>query len=329
MTAHIACSMSISDDDELLHVGKGELHIHELIDRVCRLAFQRGYSFAYAGTWEKWDDGKNMLRMLLERAAADVEPLSPGDYEPRVVNHLPWPFAQDLTAEREAQWIGQCQVIKVTETESGFKPALKNHARLAKAIAMSAARRLQVDWLQAASSADRPPLRLALHGKLSGYSGFAPGLLEESVLSLCSLCPKHRLILLGGFGGFTARLVRQLLDRMPVKSMEAQAFLLRFSEPLDRPSLENRQPDIIDLNRALEDWIDRLGTAPPWNQHPLMTAADLIDALDQQCERLTHSPIESVLGLQPLTSDEAVRLMTTSDIDEVVKLLGRLLVKIS
>lgn len=324
MNTPIACSMSIADDDELLQVGKGELHIRELIDRVCRLAFQRGYSFAYAGTWEKWDEGKNMLRMLLERAAADVEPLSSGDYDPRVVNHLPWPYSRELTAEREAQWIGQCKVIKITEAESGLRPAIKNDERLAKAIAMSAARRRQAEWLQTASSIAKP-LRIALHGKLHGYSGFAPGLLEECVLSLRA---GHRLILLGGFGGFAARLVRQLLDQMPEKSTQAQTFLLRFSDPLDRLSLEKLQPDIIHLNRALEDWIDRLGTASPWNQHPLMTASDLIDAFDQQCARLSHSPIGSLLGLDPLTSDEAVRLMTTSDTDEVVNLLVKLLVNL-
>lgn len=335
----VAWSMSLEGSDEILCKGMGRQHIEEMVGRVTGLMLRRGCTLYYGGNWTDWDGSKgastdrhapyrNMLHMLLQSsaseqrwpehsssAASQAQSSNNGDWgaSPPVINHLAWPH--QVERRRQADWVNLCEVVPLSLEASGLPKSAKTDDAMYRAIAMSVMRRRQLDaaFNQVRAKVPAVSARIAMHGKLRGYSGFAPGLLEECMLSWRA---GHCLWLLGGFGGMTKWIVDFLLWHA------GEPAYLR-----DAPSasdwLRTQHPPLRDLEHRLarslfNSTTDQSGAFQTW---PLWSLDDLMAHLSD-CRQVVQSVGLAQALRTGLTDADTQILMQTSDPDTVVRLLN-------
>lgn len=127
----------------------------------------------------------------------------------RLYNPSAWPRCDLITAEDEAAWINTCSILRVIPKDAGLAGQLPDKALEPdrffawQAIVLSQMRR----WLakgfdcpipRNATHAVKPTAFVFLGGKVSGFSGVMPGILEEFLRVTEQKLPVY---LLGGFGG--------------------------------------------------------------------------------------------------------------------------------
>lgn len=328
----VAWSASIDDSNDLLARGLGRQHIEAFVGRMIGLLLRRGATILYAGVWElpsttgstKGNDHKtlnNMLRMILQGAVAeqrwptgvDGEQSNQTLDEP-IVNHLPWPNRVDVSLQ--AKWVGICRVLPQSIQASGLPYWADAGNKAHKAIALAAARRRQLDWEAAGSPDARVGARIVMGGKIRGYSGIAPGLLEECVLSLLD---GHQVWILGGFGGMAGWISDVLWPRSTRRTFssatEAIADLRKGQARL--PVLESEVQSTLALYQQTEG-------SHPFTRHRFMLLDELVQQLWAVRERIEESGagIASILRTG-LDDSETIDLMTTSDPDYAIRLLSR------
>ncbi len=257
---------SISDDrDDLLARGFANGHLRDLLRRLVRPILREGASVAYAGSWKEFDG--NFTYDFLRLVSAEQEEGNDDAPRGRFYNHVAWPHSRDIKPATEAQWISCCRIVRITQQDAGiaaddvvadaeYDPE-DPRAMLNAAITASAMRRIQMQPLPipvpCGDAEIIPPLsaRIALGGKLAGYSGFLPGIFEEA---LATLEAKRPLYLLGGFGGATAALAEAMIgDPIALDALTAKR--LRQQQPrLDALSDAARtyaRPDLAEQTEAL------------------------------------------------------------------------------
>lgn len=234
----IALSLSY-ERAPLLARGFGLEHLRELLVLLARPLLRQGASLAYGGRLQERSDNftYDLLRLVSaeQDEAAEREQAGNADDDGlpigRLYNYSAWPHYLRITPAIEARWINSCRIIRIDQAMAGIAPdALipdgdfdpdrdvahsPRKVPLNSAICLSAMRRMAMDGL-ALSSPDVPrtewvppvSVRIVLGGRMSGYSGFLPGIFEEVLLTLERGIP---LYLLGGFGGAADVIANALL----------------------------------------------------------------------------------------------------------------------
>lgn len=312
----VALSVSYQRDP-LLARGMGLEHLQELVARVARPLLRRAEprcSIAYAGGWAETED--NFTHMLLRLISAEQEENSLGGPDSSrainpLINHSAWPHYLDISPQIEARWIHACRIVRVSQSDAeipveeqcadardaGADPSVQ-HAR---AVTLSAMRRKTHEALVIpvpdAPHEDVPAAdaRVAIGGNMNQYSGFVPGVLEESLVALELQRP---LYVLGGFGGAASVVAAALLDG-----------------PQGIPELEyewhaRENPSVEVLTRTAA-----VRTMPAGARD----TAQLLAAF--RAHASTSEPISQKLNTG-LSDDETRLLMTTFDIDTAVRLVG-------
>jgi hypothetical protein len=215
----------------LLARGLGLEHLRELLVSLARPPLRQGASVAYAGHWMETEDNFTLeLLRLISAEQAEQDDNGNRGQDPsltigRLYNHSAWPHFLDITPAIEARWINSCRIVRVTqqlagigdadtvpdsEANSGSNLAIRNAA-----ICLSAMRKLSMDGMQIAipdvpSSESVPPImaRIVLGGRIDGFTGFLPGIFEESLVTLERYVP---LYILGGFGGAAELLTKAFI----------------------------------------------------------------------------------------------------------------------
>lgn len=234
----VAISMSF-DRDNLLARGLGLEHLKELLIRLARPLLREEVSLGYGGHWQEAEDNFTfeLLRLVSAEKAVEAERKTVGLESPKVgrlINHSAWPDYQKITPAIEAEWINACRIVRVTPEMARFTESLptscsqnmaERKALLRKAVCLSSMRKFAQNGITLEIPDSRqteiiPPIsaRIVLGGRIAGYSGFVPGIVEEVLLSLEAGKP---LFLLGGFGGAAEVLAKALLAKfgapMPVE----------------------------------------------------------------------------------------------------------------
>jgi len=139
----------------------------------------------------------------------------------RLYNPSAWPRCDLITAEDEAAWINTCSILRVIPKDAGLAGQLPDKALEPdrffawQAIVLSQMRR----WLakgfdcpipRNATHAVKPTAFVFLGGKVSGFSGVMPGILEEFLRVTEQKLPVY---LLGGFGGAAGIIAHALLTK--------------------------------------------------------------------------------------------------------------------
>ncbi len=204
--------------ENLLARGLGLEHLRESLVRLARSVLRHGASLAYGGGWKEAED--NFTYELLRLISAEQEDncLSGPDASAtigRLYSHSSWPYYLDITPQLEAQWINCCRIVRITQRHAGFLDeevvpdtalGAGSGARLHfnRVITQSIMRRQMLESMSidAPEAAPEPvpavSARVALGGKVHGYSGVMPGIFEEALTAFERSRP---LFLLGGFGG--------------------------------------------------------------------------------------------------------------------------------
>ena len=226
-------ALSISYEREnLLRRGMGIEHLRELLLGLARPLIQGSANIAYAGHWRETDDNftYELLQLISDEREEQSIAVAHSSSAPPLgwlYNHLAWPNYLTVTPEIEARWAHCCRIIRVTQPLAGIPPASRvadslpvpdsDAATLNSAIVLSAMRKLATQGMTleiaGIPQGERPKVprldaRILLGGKLSGYSGFLPGLFEEALLAMEDSVP---LYILGGFGGSAGALSEALL----------------------------------------------------------------------------------------------------------------------
>lgn len=222
----IAFSASF-EKEALIRRGLGIEHLRELLLGLARPVLRAGASVSYGGNWQ--DVPENFTYDLLRLISAEREDSSfAADTTPIgwLYNLLAWPHYLLVTPWIEAQWIHCCRIVRITQELAGIPATERLSERLGSygdqqmlnsAITLSAMRRfaaegMTVGYTDVPASASlvvpQQSARILLGGKISGYSGFTPGLFEEALIALERKTP---LFVLGGFGGAASAISEALL----------------------------------------------------------------------------------------------------------------------
>lgn len=312
------------DGTELLARGLGYEHLREMVIQVSRPIVRKGKFITYGGNWQ--NAANNYTRQLLDLISAELDDNSAqGPDTSRVIGKLynwsAWPSSVLVGPDLEARWLHCCRVIRVSQADSGIalehrvtdedvglnldgtsKP-LSLATMYNQALCLSRMREAMFNGIElpipgALSGESVPAVGaiVALGGKLSGYSGFVPGIFEEVLYALENRKP---VFLLGGFGGAAEALAKVLLAPSELPSALDLA-----SHHASTPSLSKLEQE---ATRRGQDF------ATP-------------KLLARLRSKLTadRTSLASLLG-NSLTEDENRTLLTTSDVRQAGRILSRAL----
>jgi hypothetical protein len=285
----VGLSVSNPDEADLGWRGLGPQHFQDMMTALSRRLLSHGADLAHCG---------DLRAVGLGPAITDlVRGLLPSDSRgPRVVNFLAWPIYLDLDVELLARNAGLVSYLRVPPPpDLVAKLPLDPTVRLE---ADSAANRLRNRAIRSRClTAMREQLLRGVDavvvagGKVTGYLGNMPGVVEELLLALDRGIPVY---VLGGFGGAAAAVAEALRGRTPEELTEA-------------------------FQRVDSDGTDSTGAE---KLSAILGAGS--------AGRPSFAEIVSRLrGLGPeglrngLTRDENLRLMATDDRDEVAFMVAR------
>lgn len=317
----IGLSISYQHDD-LLSRGLGLDHLRELLIRLARPLLRHGASLSYGGHWKETEDNFtfDLLRLISGEMSDNVG--EDGDDAPiaseigKLFSYCAWPGYLDITKRTEAQWINCCRILRIDqkrakledpETVAAHGPLTDSpRAVFNAAVTLSAMRRLSMTGIQMtiaeAGRVESVPgmaARIMLGGKVDGFTGFAPGIFEEALVTLEAEKP---LYILGGFGG-AAKVLADAIRPSPTGDKPQQ---------FDLPFHLKRTPRLSELLEHAKTF-DQDGR--------FRTTEALLTALYQRLKDAADNPQTALrTGLDKAETEE---LMTTSYIGRAVKLVTK------
>jgi hypothetical protein len=211
-------------------------HLEEAVIYLLRPLLRLGTDLVYGGLAPKRDNSqtseplgmRNMTLTLMnllndERGADEVGGGEGGQVAPnvprsRLYNMSPWPVYDLISVEDEAAWINTCSIVRVLPEDAGLTGRAPAEAKepqrylLYRAVVLSQMRRLLANGFvrQAPGEAVRriqPAAFILLGGKLAGFYGAMPGIMEEFLRAVQHQLPVY---VLGGLGGAAGAIARAL-----------------------------------------------------------------------------------------------------------------------
>lgn len=199
----IGISISESPDDELAARGLSHTHLDRAFVEIARQLVAGGASLAYGGDHRVAGFSQTLLDLV-----RTYEPPDTPNAE-RIRNYLAWPLYLSLGAEDREALKAVAQIIEVPPPDD-----LGIDARTFIAPDTAAGRRV---WSRCLTAMRRrmnaeTDARIFLGGRVTGFKGKYPGLVEEAHLAIAADKPVY---LLGGFGGCTAALIEAIRGATP------------------------------------------------------------------------------------------------------------------
>ncbi len=201
MLSNKIIGLSISESADLRALGFDEMHLRDMLIEFTRQLLTRDATVAYGGDLRS--DG--FTQVLFELVRAHNSSGAPEAYRP-VHNYIAWPLHLRVDEDAEAElikvgWLHRMPLPEDLKTDPGVEPSefLKPDTtvnRYVWARCLTAMRERMNEQLD---------MRVLMGGKVKGYTGKYPGLLEEAYLALRASKP---LFLLGAFGGCTREIIK-------------------------------------------------------------------------------------------------------------------------
>lgn len=211
-------TVSISESNDVYHYGLSQAHYYTLTDEIHLYLLLAGLKIAYGGALKgDLSQASNFTLRLFELVRSYsklAESVKAQPLEKAILNVAPWPLRL-IYGEKE--W--KLFTGKVAQYEEGPRPDLPwNDDELfpikddSVALLHSDTPQQRYAWARGLTAmrtriTELSQARLVIGGKLTGYSGIVPGVLEEAYLSMTQ---KKPLYVVGGFGG-AARAICDLL----------------------------------------------------------------------------------------------------------------------
>lgn len=306
------------DSASLEAQGCGEEHLQLTVIRLARLLLRHDYNLAYGGDLRPGGFTERLFDLCRVEQSDKIDSAEKNLWTRRMVSFLAWPYYLSLSPEQEGALMNLCRFVKITPADTGLgappADAAPEQGDLLACHYLAFMRRRMTEggaWPVDGEGPAIPPLhaRVLLGGKLDGYSGIMPGLMEEALLAWERSDPVP-LYILGGFGGVARVLADALLDER-----EAPVFPL-----LGLAHHRRRTPKVATLLYNHERAAD-----PTLHHYPARRYQALADAVER-VRRAAHGrdQDQSWPGLENgLSIAENRRLMNLRDLTEIEGLLLR------
>ena len=254
-------AISISRSLDLLRKGFGDIHYSSAMVEIARHVLVRGGAIAYGGDLRPISQGGHAEQLFQLVRAYQHAGLG---QVPRIKNFLAW---QDHVSLPPAEELERKRVAELVRTPMPSALAAAMGLDALRPLDHSFAKRHYV--LSRCRSEMRREMnrvvdaRISMGGKVTGYAGKYPGILEEALLAIEDGKP---LYLLGAFGGCTKLVIDALMGR-PVTALTGE-YQLRSNGPAyaalvrdydQCPSLSDPEPP-VDYTTAV-DMLRRSGVA--------------------------------------------------------------------
>jgi hypothetical protein len=201
----LGISASAGEVEELATLGLSTLHLEDAVRVLARQALAAGATLVYGGALGSNNFTEALFEMIGAYNKAGLVQF------PRLIDYAPWPWNQEVNKDWLAQRRNRLDVRPCDPPEDarqfsagdgpGHVQRLKETVEGRYALTRSLQHMRQV-------IVENTDARIVLGGKLRGFSGLLPGIVEETLLALRAGQP---LYVAGGFGG-AARLVSLALQ---------------------------------------------------------------------------------------------------------------------
>jgi hypothetical protein len=187
-------AVSVSESDDGTELGFPDSQVSRTVVRMLSTLLGQG---AHVMLGHDWRDIGVMERVYSYIDRYELPSRDPSE-NAVVLNLLPWQESSRLT-KSELRRLGNS--IRI---ENAACPLIRSPRRSTKALRSLALTQLRLELTQ------RSDGRICIGGRMSGYQGRFPGVVEEAAMSVASRKP---LYLVGLLGGATARLISTICGR--------------------------------------------------------------------------------------------------------------------
>lgn len=240
----VAISISESNAEDMARRGFGRAHQRDSLVEFVRYFFAGGADVIYGGNLEKEGFTRPLIDLAREYRRDNAKPC--------FYNMLPWPHSKAVDVALRADLFGVAafesfDVDPVFGVDEGLDiKRFTAKEKLAAVASNTALRR---------AMASQESFRVLMGGKLNGYAGFIPGLLEEAYYTIKAGKP---LYLLGAFGGCTGAICDVLDGKNPYQLTEAHCLLLENQLALHEAynAIENPPASLQNVPRSPETLVN-------------------------------------------------------------------------
>lgn len=243
-------SISDSPDDDMMRLGEDKSHLKCLAKNLAQKIIRNDALLMYGG-----DLRPNGFTQFLFEEAKIVRSHSPNAKKILIENYISWPMQQSETSKLK-QWTaehrGVCEFIKCELPPDVEYTTGSDISGYIWGCCLTDMRKRMID---------ESDIRICAGGKITGFKGCMPGILEEILLAIEQ---KKPVFLLGGFGGISERICRYLSTGIVPKELTKE-WQVRKSEEYKKTVIEyaSRKMDIdyskvsrlnmASLNNGLSD----------------------------------------------------------------------------
>lgn len=200
-------AISVSENEELEHLGLSMHHLDDISIEIARYLIVNGAKMLYGGDLRD----RGFTRLFAELSYQYKYLI---DKERRFVNYFPFPNSKKVDLNERANFVKQ-QVEPVIlevpkhlgdiDTEREYKPFVDVNDRF---IFSECFADMRIKMAQDCNA------RILLGGKQKGYLGYLPGIIEEAYHTLAANKPIY---ILGGFGGAAKSLAQTFLGEKQIQ----------------------------------------------------------------------------------------------------------------
>jgi hypothetical protein len=191
----LGISASAGGDSELVAIGLSRLHIADAVRMIARQGLAAGAVLVYGGDLIPGNLTEALFEMIGAYNKGGVVQF------PRLIDCAPWPWSQEVDADWVAKRRSMLEVrpseppADVKEFSAGDGPGHVERLKKTTEGRYALARSLSVMRQRVTEETDA---RVVLGGKVTGFSGLMPGIVEEVLLATRK---KEPLYIAAGFGG--------------------------------------------------------------------------------------------------------------------------------
>jgi hypothetical protein len=191
--------ISISESENLNELGYGISHLKDSIIEIARYIFALGGKTAYGGDMRQGGFTEAFFDLLAYYKSENELP------QQRFFSYLFWPTSLSLSKEKEADLIHTVSFKKIAP------PSDLNIKDITQFLPADSSENIYI-WARCLTKMreemqHKCNARIFIGGKLTGFKGVCPGILEELILSIES---KQPIYLIGAFGGVSLDAINAL-----------------------------------------------------------------------------------------------------------------------
>jgi hypothetical protein len=198
--------ISISDSEDLESLGYGQEHLDEAMDAIVAHLLISDFKIAYGGILTDTKSGFTQRMFNLVQKYIDFKDISwdtaINEQKIYMVNYLAWPYYLEVDKIKESELAAFACIERIIPP-SYIDRNSEAHREDKNPIGLALAKSECISAMRVTMNSEISA-RILIGGKVKGYSGILPGLVEEFILANEAGLP---IFLVGAFGGCSKLLI--------------------------------------------------------------------------------------------------------------------------